>query len=163
MVNNKIDEKPVLSEDGLAKFIPEGYDSELGWVRKPNTSKNEVGKFGTVTWSINEKGVRNNPKFDSYESKIACFGDSFTFCRQVNDNETWEHYLSKLENDNVLNFGVGNHGVDQSLLRIKREIPKIKIQVIILGIVPDTISRIMSSWKHYYEYGNTFAFKPNLF
>jgi hypothetical protein len=26
-------------------------------------------------------------------------------------------------------------------------------------VVPDTISRIMSSWKHYYEYGNTFAFK----
>jgi hypothetical protein len=29
-----------------------------------------------------------------------------------------------------------------------------------MGVVPDTISRIMSYWKHYYEYGNTFAFKP---
>jgi hypothetical protein len=27
-------------------------------------------------------------------------------------------------------------------------------------VVPDTISRIVSVWKHYYEYGNTFGFKP---
>ena len=30
----------------------------------------------------------------------------------------------------------------------------------ILAVVPDTISRIVSMWKHYYEYGNTFGFKP---
>ena len=32
--------------------------------------------------------------------------------------------------------------------------------MVILGVVPDTISRILSVWKHYYEYGNTFGFKP---
>ena len=44
---------------------------------------------------------------ENIKSNILCFGDSFTFCRQVNDNETWEYYLSELENTNVKNFGVG--------------------------------------------------------
>ena len=29
-----------------------------------------------------------------------------------------------------------------------------------MAVVPDTISRILSIWKHYSEYGNTFGFKP---
>jgi len=154
------DEKPILSKEGLNKFIPLGYDPELGWIRKPNTSHNEKGKFGITSWSINEIGARRNPDYEGKDSKISCYGDSFTFSRQVNDDETWEHYLSELENTNVLNFGVGNHGVDQSIMHLKREYQKNITPIVILAIVPDTISRILSSWKHYYEYGNTFAFKP---
>jgi hypothetical protein len=154
------DERPLLTQEGLDKFIPEGYDSEIGWIRKPNTVREEKGKFGKTQWSINNKGSRTNPGFERLASKILCYGDSFTFCRQVNDNETWESYLSKLENNNVLNFGVGNYGIDQSFLRLKREFHKNKAEIVIMAVVPDTISRIMSSWKHYYEYGNTFAFKP---
>jgi hypothetical protein len=160
LITSKNDEMPVLSKEGLKKFIPEGYDPEIGWVRKPNTAREEKGKFGTTKWSINEKSSRTNPEFEGKSHNISCYGDSFTFCRQVNDNETWEHFLSKLENTNVLNFGVGNYGIDQSLLRLKREFVKNKTNIVILAVVPDTISRILSSWKHYYEYGNTFGFKP---
>lgn len=154
------DEKPELSNDGLNKFIPHGYDTELGWIRKPHTSNKETSTFSKSNWSINDKGARTNPKFDDLSSVISCYGDSFTFCRQVNDNETWEHFLSQTTNTNVKNFGVGNYGIDQSLLRLKREFPTNNTKLVIMGVVPDTISRIMSYWKHYYEYGNTFAFKP---
>lgn len=154
------DKKPKLSEEGLKKFFEHGYDKELGWIRKSNTYHNEIGKEGEVKWTINDFGARTNPGFDSNPSTISCYGDSFTFCRQVNDDQTWEHFLSKEINQNVLNFGVGNHGIDQSILRIRREFPKNNTKIVILGVVPDTISRILSCWKHYYEYGNTFAFKP---
>ena len=154
------DEKPKLSKIGLKKFIHHGYDSELGWIRKPNTTNTEKNKNGEASWSINSIGARTNPEFESQKSTISCYGDSFTFCRQVNDNETWEHYLSKLEKTNVKNFGVGNYGVDQSILRLEREFTNNQTDVVILAVVPDTICRIVSSWKHYYEYGNTFAFKP---
>ncbi len=160
LIISKYDENPILTQEGLDKFIPEGYDPQIGWIRKPNTTREEKGKFGITKWSINEKGSRTNPKFEEKTSNISCYGDSFTFCRQVNDDETWEYYLSELENTNVLNFGVGNYGIDQSFLRLEREFHKNKTDIVILGVVPDTISRIMSSWKHYYEYGNTFAFKP---
>jgi len=154
------DEIPNLSKEGLEKFIQTGYDQELGWVRKPNTSHTENGKYGVTEWNINSRGARVNPDYEELESSISCYGDSFTFSRQVNDNETWEHYLSELLDTNVLNFGVGNHGIDQTLLRLKREYPKNKTKMVIIGVVPETISRILSVWKHYFEYGNTFGFKP---
>ncbi len=154
------DFEPELSKAGLEKFFHHGYDSELGWVRKPNTSNNEKGKDGEISWSINEIGARTNPQFENQKSSISCYGDSFTFCRQVNDNETWEHYLSKFEKTHVQNFGVGNYGLDQSILRLEREYSKNQTDIVILAVVPDTICRIVSLWKHYYEYGNTFAFKP---
>ena len=154
------DEAPKLSKQGLRKFLLHGYDPELGWVRKPNTSHDEIGKKETTTWHIDERGSRKNPYLGSKESKISCYGDSFTFARQVNDDETWEYYLSELTKTNVQNFGVGNYGLDQAVLRLKREFPKNPTKIVIMGIVPDTISRILSMWKHYYEYGNTFGFKP---
>ena len=160
LITNK-DEFPVLSKTGLKKFISHGFDKELGWNRKANTSHEEIGKNNQITnWTINSKTARANTDFDQLDSKISCYGDSFTFCRQVNDNETWEHFLSKSLGTNVQNFGVGNHGIDQSLLRLKRNFLLHKTDIVILSVVPDTISRIVSVWKHYYEYGNTFGFKP---
>ncbi len=156
----KKDEYPQLSKEGLEKFIPIGFDPELGWIRKPNTSGSEISKSTKSTWTINSTGSRTNPDFEKTKSLISCYGDSFTFARQVNDDQTWEHFLSKKLITNVLNFGVGNHGIDQSLLRLKRDFSKNRTKIVILGVVPDTISRILSIWKHYYEYGNTFAFKP---
>lgn len=159
LITNK-DEYPELSSEGLKRFIPNGYDSELGWIRKPLTSHEEKGRFGITKWNIDAKGSRNNPGYENLKTMISCYGDSFTFCRQVNDDETWEHYLSVKTKSNVQNFGVGNYGIDQALLRLKREIQKNPTKIVIMAVVPDTISRILSMWKHYYEYGNTFAFKP---
>lgn len=156
----KKDEKPTLNKNGLEKFFKHGYDPELGWIRKSNTSHEEMGKEGKTIWNIDDCGARNNPYCKINNSQISCYGDSFTFGRQVNDDETWEYYLSQLVQSNVKNFGVGNYGIDQALLRLKREFPKNRTNFVIMGVVPDTISRIVSVWKHYYEYGNTFGFKP---
>ena len=157
------DQFPKLSDSGLKKFFSHGYDPVLGWIRKPNTSHSEQSGNKITNWNINSQGYRTNLENESLSNKISCYGDSFTFARQVNDNETWEYYLSKLTNTNVKNFGVGNYGLDQSLLRLKREFIKNKSELVILGVVPDTISRIVSVWKHYYEYGNTFGFKPRFY
>lgn len=154
------DETPKLSEEGLTKFFEHGFDPELGWVRKPMTVHEENGKEGKTKWSINDYSARNNPTWNEKESEISCYGDSFTFSRQVNDDQTWEHFLSNKIQTNVKNFGVGNYGIDQTILRLKREFPNNRTKIVIIGIVPDTISRILSVWKHYYEYGNTFGFKP---
>ena len=77
-VNNKFqwlimkkDEFPNLSEKGLKKFFEHGYDSELGWIRKPNTLHSEIGKNGQTKWTVNSKGFRTNPEYDNLESKIS--------------------------------------------------------------------------------------------
>ena len=51
LIVSKYDENPELSQEGLNKFIPDGYDPHIGWIRKPNTAREEQGKFGTTTWS----------------------------------------------------------------------------------------------------------------
>ena len=167
------DEIPEIKKEALDKFLKHGYDPELGWVRKPNTSKVEYGRYtvsernhvneintGETMYHINNDGARLNTGHEDLPKTISCYGDSFAFCRQVNDGETWEWYLSELTKTNVLNWGVGNYGIDQALLRLKREYPKNPTNIVIMGVVPSTIVRNWSVWKHYHEYGNIFGFTP---
>lgn len=151
---------PTIDNDGLNKFIKHGYDPELGWVRKPFTQKEETGKDGKTQYTINAFGARSNSGHENLNRLISCYGDSFTFCRQVNDNETFEWYLSEITKTDVLNFGVGNYGLDQSILRLQREYSLNRTKIVIMGVVPSTIVRILCVWKHYNEFGNVLGFKP---
>nr|MBI4157177.1 hypothetical protein [Candidatus Woesearchaeota archaeon] len=172
LITKKDDEIPLIDKEALekTKYFEKGFDSELGWVRKPNTTGNDTifyqkddgdWDYRKAPWTINKRSSRNNQDLENLNDKlISCYGDSFTFSRQVNDNETWCYYLSKLTKSNVLNWGIGNHGMDQALLRLEREFPKNKTKIVIMANVPDTISRVVSYWKHFYEYGNVWAFKP---
>jgi len=155
-----VDEHPTIDLDGISKFIDKGYDPELGWVRKPNTSGVDVSQGYTTEWNINSIGARRNPGFDGKDALICTYGDSFVFARQVGDDKSWAHKLSILSTTNVLNFGVGNYGLDQALMRLMREYEKNKTKVVIVGVVPETICRVRSYWKHYFEYGNTLGLKP---
>ena len=159
----KKDEYPILSEEGLNKFFNKSFDPDLGWIRRPNSQGIEKGKFGDVKYNIDWLGSRENKFSEKYDSTIACYGDSYAFCRQVHDFETWEHYLSDILKSSVLNFGVGNYGLDQAFLRYQKSHLPESINTVIIAVVPETICRIQSTWKHYLEFGNTFAFKPRFF
>lgn len=154
------DLKPKFPSDGLNKFLADGFDPKLGWSRKPNTQKAEKGKYGPTQYHINAFGARCNPGFEALPQTISCYGDSFSFGRQVFDNETYAWVLSEITQTNVINFGVGNYGLDQSLLRCFIEYPKHPTRIVIFGVVPSTIVRIGSYWKHYNEFNNIFGFKP---
>ena len=155
----KKDELPAFNSQALQKFIDYSFDPHLGWVLKPDSSGTENGQKGPITFHIDSLGSRTN-SFEKSPPLIAAFGDSYTFCRQVEDDETWEAHLSRQEGFGVLNFGVGNYGVDQALLRYEGMILPDTVRVVVMGFVPETICRIQSYWKHYLEFGNTFAFKP---
>jgi len=155
----KSDELPKLDSKALKKFIDSSFDPHLGWVRRPNTSGIENGKKGPITFHIDSLGSRIN-NFEKFPAVIAAFGDSYAFCRQVEDDETWEAQLSQQEGVGVFNFGVGNYGVDQALLRYESMSLPDTVKVVVMGFVPETICRVQSYWKHYLEFGNTFAFKP---
>lgn len=157
----KSDEVPRLDLKKLESFLEKGYDPELGWVRKPLTSKTEPSFSGEKSYHINSYGSRINPGNENRKTKILTLGDSYTFCREVNDDETWQYFLAKMAKTNVANFGVGNYGLDQAFLRFKREIKNFnEAKIVIIGVVPATLLRNLCLWKHYSEFGNTFAFKP---
>ena len=54
------DEKPELSKTGLKTFLSHGYDSELGWVRKPNTEHIEKNQQGTTKWTRKNTITKTN-------------------------------------------------------------------------------------------------------
>jgi hypothetical protein len=155
----KEDELPNLNPDALHKFFETSFDPHLGWVRRPNSSGIEKGQKGLITFHIDSAGSRTHG-LEKLPADIAAFGDSYVFCRQVEDDETWEAQLSQQERVGVLNFGVGNYGADQALLRYETTALPDTVKVVIMGFVPETICRVQSYWKHYLEFGNTFAFKP---
>ncbi len=152
------DEYPDFDKNAFKKFIHNSHDKELGWVKNPNTTGIEHGKYGDILYRIDETGSRENAVIG--ETSIVTFGDSYTFCRQVEDSQTWQVYLSDKLGSKVLNYGVGNYGIDQAFLYYQRHTIPTTTKVVILGFVPETICRIQSYWKHYLEFGNTFAFKP---
>ena len=156
----KEDEEPSLDKKGLDSFFAKSHDPVLGWTRRPNTEGVEKGESGEVRYHIDELGSRLNQNCGTHPPTIACFGDSYVFCRQVEDTETWEYHLSELLETCTLNFGVGNYGLDQALLRYEQTKLPESIETVIMAFVPETICRIQSTWKHYLEFGNTFAFKP---
>lgn len=155
----KKDELPNFDPRALHKFIVNSYDPKLGWVRRPNTLGTEQGSNGLIRFSIDSTGSRAY-SFQKADPAVAAFGDSYVFCRQVEDDETWEAQLAQLGDIGVMNYGVGNYGLDQALLRYEASNLPNSVGVVILGFVPETICRIQSYWKHYLEFGNTFAFKP---
>jgi hypothetical protein len=157
----KRDRLPKIDKRGLDAFMEHGWDPELGWVRKPNTRHGEMGRKGVRTsYSLDRFGARTNPGLENQPVEVLAYGDSYTFARQVDNHEAWPHLLSQVLNANVANFGVGNYGLDQAQLRLEREFERHPAKVVIMGVVPETICRIHSYWKHFSEYGNTFAFKP---
>lgn len=135
-------------------------DPELGWVRRPLETGVDQTQDGVATYAIDALGRRRNPGFEDAPSKVAVFGDSFAFCRLVPDDATWPHFLSTLRGDNVENWGVGNYGLDQALLRLESKMADLTADVIVMAVVPETIARVRSYWKHFFEYGNVLAFKP---
>lgn len=152
-----IDETPRITEAMLDRFFEHGFDPELGWIRKPNTTKKDLGKY---PYRIDERGSRANPGHERLPLLISTYGDSYTFCREVEDHETWQWHLAEATGSNVLNFGVGNYGFDQALLRFEREYGANPTPIVVMAVVPSTLARILSVWKHYNEFGNLFAFKP---
>jgi hypothetical protein len=153
------DELPTLDPAALGKFIATSFDPHLGWVRRPGTTGREKGKKGDITFHMDEAGARARAA-GTQPPTVAAFGDSYVFCRQVEDDETWGEALDKAAGIGVMNFGVGNYGADQGLLRYEATALPTSVRVAILGFVPETVCRIQSYWKHYLEFGNTFAFKP---
>ena len=91
---------------------------------------------------------------------IASFGDSYVFCRQIKDEDTWQEIISKNNKFRISNYGVGNFGFDQSILKYKRTALDRNTKFVIQGFVPETISRIQCTWKHFLEFGNIHGFKP---
>ena len=71
-------------KEDIESFIKEGsYEKELGWTKIPLSSEN----YAEWSYHIDEDGSRLNELFLDTVS-MSVYGNSFTFCEDVNDDET---------------------------------------------------------------------------
>lgn len=153
------DELPDLDRAALARFIDGSFSVELGWEPVPGTRGQDVAHGEVSSFTIGPDGARGRPD-GTPAPTVALFGDSYAFGRQVDDHEAWPALLGLESHVGVLNYGVGNYGVDQALLRFRRVQLPAEVDTVIAAFVPETICRVQSVWKHWMEFGNTFGFKP---
>lgn len=120
------------------------FDAELGWDNHYDT------KYGERKRDIDYK-----------EDLISTFGESHTHCDQVDDDETWQYYLSNILKKNVYNFGVGAYGTDQAYLRYKRDYQKVNTPIVTLGLTSENLNRIVNVYRPFYSpNGKNFLTKP---
>ena len=130
--------------------ICDKWDSELGWIPKPNCR--------TPVYSTNSKGFRGTQEYflekdKKIKTRIIVLGDSFTWGENNFDNETYPFYLSKLYNENVdvINMGVHGYGPDQFYLYYIREGVKYKPDIVVFGLFLPDIHRTIFRMRDYFK------------
>lgn len=163
-----LEEFPEISHGLLEKYT--SFDPELGWVPQPNQQKQkDTGDHlpgeeveSVVTYSTDEYGSRVCPAAEREPGRgaVSTYGDSYCFCREVDDEDTFQNHLARRIDSHVGNYGGGNYGLDQALLRMKRQYPEDPTDHVCMVVTASSIARVLSVWKHYQEFGNVLAVKP---
>lgn len=135
----------VICEIAIRLFLPQisdhdvmfQFDQELGWGFIPD-KKGSIVYDGVVnhTIQINQDGFRDIPFQDkTNDTKIMVIGDSFVSNISVDQNEVFTQVIeNKLENTSVYNFGVNGYGQVQEYLLLKKWVPKIQPDLIVVMV-----------------------------
>ncbi|HEB72742.1 MAG TPA: hypothetical protein ENI77_08995 [Nitrospirae bacterium] len=112
----------------------------------------------------NVYGVSRPTPYSSDNILISTYGDSFTYCQDVKDSETWQYYLSQNTDSKALNYGVKGYGTGQALLKLMERLKAgHKTRIVILGILSENIARVVNlNNKYYWSTGSYRNFKPAL-
>ncbi len=93
---------------------------------------------------------------------ISAYGDSFAYCAEVGDKDTWENFLGEKLRTNVLNFGVGGYGTDQALLKYELYEGK-PTKIVMLCVLPENVNRVVSIYRPFYTYSDPLRLTKPMF
>lgn len=129
----------------------DAHDPLLGW--SPIKGRRRIPN-GKAFVSFNADGIRGTKDYTKIKPpntlRILVIGDSYSFGEGVNDDETYSHYIETLlPNSEVLNLSVHGYGIDQMLLRLKRDGVPYKPDIIIFAFIENDINRISLSFRDY--------------
>ena len=162
----EVKEFPIINEQNIQRF--QSWDSDLGWCNQANkisvdkidfSNKQIEGKSNLSVFSTDDKGSRICSYPQNF-SDISLYGDGYSMCRDVGDQETFSWYLGELRKTRVSNYGVGNYGLDQSLLRLKRNYKNDPSKIVILALNSLSMANNCSVYGNYLDTGNMLAIKP---
>ena len=129
------------------------YDAELGWSLRPNTTS------ANGLYQTNGQGLRADQDYqlqaDSGVYRIAVFGDSYTHGNEVRNDQTWpaafeRHLKAQDLNVEVMNFGVMSYGMDQALLRYRRDGAPFHPDLVLFGLQTENTFRNLNVFRPSY-------------
>lgn len=130
------------------------FDPVLGWTNKSNGEIQSNCSSGIM--KSNSSGIRSDREYDLIPPegvlRIAAFGDSFTHCEDVDNDDTWEALMeSSTTGLEVLNFGVAGYGLDQAYLRYLKDGVKYEPDVVFIGFMTEDILRHTNNFRPFFN------------
>lgn len=131
--------------DGKLGYI--AFDPLLGW------SIRRDGSYGP--YRANSRSLRADREYALDPPpgiiRIASFGDSFTHCDDVRNDETWQAAMERADPRlEVLNFGVSGYGLDQAYLRYREEGIPFRPEIVLIGYMSENINRNVNTYRPFY-------------
>jgi lysophospholipase L1-like esterase len=126
------------------------FDTQLGWCNRANSQSSD----GRASYGA--AGARGPREYARERTANATrwlsFGDSFTHGDGLADDETWQHLVERRRPGlECANFGVGGYGVDQALLRYRRDGRPLAPDVVWIGLMLENIGRHVNRYRPLYH------------
>lgn len=135
------------------------FDGELGWCPHADTIDGE----DRFDWAGCRIGVAPLSRAKSAaQRRVVTIGESFTFGAEVPAADSWVARVDRAREDlEIANLAVGGYGLDQALLRLRRDGFALAPDEVWLGLVPGTAIRVTTLYlpalRHWFS---SVGFKP---
>jgi hypothetical protein len=149
--------------DRYPDFLQKSYDPVVGWDnRAADRVESESCNGRRVFETTRPDRARITPPLET-GSLVIALGDSYTFGKEVNDEETWPWQLSERLGMPVRNHGVPGYSPVQAALKLERlagAYPEARVAV--LAIMHKNVKRMVSRYRpaERASSGQQFGFKP---
>jgi hypothetical protein len=126
-------------------------DPALGWVNTPDFARQGPSEYNRH----NHAGLRADrdypPTPPAGVRRLAAYGDSFTYCGEVDLGDCWTRRLEQaLSNAEVLNFGVPAYSTDQAWLRYQGGGAAWRPCAVLIGHMLENINRMVNRFRPFY-------------
>lgn len=135
------------------------FDAELGWCNKPGSG---FGEF-RYDWAGARIGLGPLAATKAHGvRRVVAVGCSMTHGEEVAAAESWCSRVDALEDGlEVANLGVAAYGIDQALMRLRRDGWKLEPDEVWLGVLPQAALRVTTLFRPLLDHWSLdVAFKP---
>jgi hypothetical protein len=135
------------------------FDPELGWCPRPG-QESELYRHDWAGARLQLEPLAREKTPDM--RRVVALGCSFTQGAEVEGRETWSALLDERHGDlEVANLGVAGYGIDQALLRLRRDGLRLAPDEVWLGFMPLASLRITAQFTPTLLHWSTvLGFKP---
>jgi hypothetical protein len=128
------------------------FDPTLGWT----VAKNGTGVAPKATYHSNAAGLRGSHEYaltpPETGPRLAAFGDSFTHCDDVENDDCWTAQLEEaVPGAEVMNFGVSGYAPDQAWLRYQQEGRPYQPCAVLIGYMIENVNRVVNRFRPFYQ------------